>query len=231
MIAAIDARHQRTEFAVGGFPPAQHDLVSGAALGLGPVLGPARAIGRAELLRDDAFQRQLAGRLQNCVAAGFEMLDIADQAGFALGPRFQQFFQLRLSLGERQAAYIHSIGEQQIEREENEIVGLAVGKCGLQRGKIRRAVMVERDDLAVNKHIGKRASLVRNRLKLFGPVQAFSGLQRGLAVLDPQLHPVAVEFDLVAPSLPVRGTIDRRAELRRYEIRDRRDFLAFCRWG
>ncbi len=83
------------------------------------------------------------------------MLDIADQPGFAPGARFQQFSQLRLSLGERQAANIHSIGEQQIEREKNEIVGLAVGKRGLQRGKIRRAVMVERDDLAVNKHIGK----------------------------------------------------------------------------
>src|SRR5438034_1161653 len=32
VIAAIDARHQRAEFAVGGFPPSQHDLMSGAAV-------------------------------------------------------------------------------------------------------------------------------------------------------------------------------------------------------
>ncbi len=155
MIAAIDARHQRAEFAVGGFPPSEHDLMSGPAFGLGPTLASTRLIGRAELLRDDAFQRQLASRLQDGFAPGFKMLDIADQFAFALGPRFQQFLQLRLSIGERQGANIRSIREQQIEREENEIVGLAVGKCGLQRGKIRHAVMVERDDLAVNKHIGE----------------------------------------------------------------------------
>ena len=61
------------------------------------------------------------------------MLDIADQFGVALGPRLQQLLQLLLSLAERHAAKIHSIREQQIERKENEIVGLAVGKCCLQR--------------------------------------------------------------------------------------------------
>src|ERR1700730_19326241 len=91
--------------------------------------------------------------------------------------------------------------------------------------------MVERDDLAIDKQIRERASLFRDGLKFFGPVQTFSGLQRGLAVLDPQLHSVAVEFDFVAPSLPTRGAIDRPAQLRRYEIRDRADFLAFCRRG
>src|SRR5260370_346411 len=80
---------------------------------------PARAVGRGVLRRTGVSRQQLGGRLQNRVAAGFAMADIADHAGLALGPRFQQFFQLRLSLGERQAAYIHSIGEQQIEREEN----------------------------------------------------------------------------------------------------------------
>src|ERR1019366_1580542 len=57
VIAAIHARHQRAEFAVGGFPAADHDLMPGAAFGLGPVFGSTRTIGRAELLRDDTFQR------------------------------------------------------------------------------------------------------------------------------------------------------------------------------
>src|SRR6266849_9985631 len=35
----------------------------------------------------------------------------------------------------------------------------------------------------------------------------------------------------MAPSLPTGRTLDGRAELRRYEIRDRRYFLAFCRFG
>src|SRR5438034_5533865 len=91
--------------------------------------------------------------------------------------------------------------------------------------------MVERDLLAVNKHIGERTSLSRNRLEFLGPVQTLSGFKPGLAVLDPQLHPVAVEFDLMAPSLACGRTLDRHEELGRYEIRDRRDFLAFGRRG
>ena len=103
MIAAMDADQQRAEFAVGGFPAADHDLVAGAAFGLGPALGAAGAIGRVELLGDDAFERQLAGRLQDGVAAGLEMLDIADQLALALA-RLQQFLQPLLALGERQRA-------------------------------------------------------------------------------------------------------------------------------
>src|SRR5438445_8027351 len=68
MIAAMDAGHQRTEFAVGGLPAAKDDLMPGAAFGLGPALGPAGLIGPTELLRDDALQRQLAGRAQHGVA-------------------------------------------------------------------------------------------------------------------------------------------------------------------
>ena len=102
MTAAIDTRHQRAEFAVGGFPAAQHDLMAGAAFCLGPVLGTAGLIGRTEFLGDDAFQRQLACRFQDGIAARLKVLDIADQSAFALGARLQQFFQLRLALAKRQ---------------------------------------------------------------------------------------------------------------------------------
>src|SRR4051794_34100958 len=117
-------------------------------------------IGRAELLGDDAFQRELAGRPQNGIAARFEMLDIADQFAFALDPSLQQFFQLRLSLAERNTSQIYCIGEQQVKRKENQIIGLTIGKCRLQRRKVRRAVIVERNDLAVDQYVGKRASLL-----------------------------------------------------------------------
>ena len=78
MIVAIDAGHQRAEFALGGFPAAEHDLLAGANLGLGPGRRAAGMIGRIELLRDDAFERQLARRLQHLLAIALEMLDIAD---------------------------------------------------------------------------------------------------------------------------------------------------------
>src|ERR1700729_2801646 len=120
MTVAMHARHQRSEFAISGFPAPQHDLLSGAGFGLGPVFGAARTIGRAEFLRDDTFQPQLRGGLQNAIAVVLEMLDIADRSGFALWQRLQQLFQLLLALAERQRAKIHSISEQQIERKEDE---------------------------------------------------------------------------------------------------------------
>ena len=92
---------------------------------------------------------------KNGVAAGFEMLDIADQSGFALRPAPPAISSIAPFARRAAAAKIFAVGEQQIEREEDQIVGLAVGKRGLQRRKIRRAIMVERDDLAVDQRIGE----------------------------------------------------------------------------
>jgi hypothetical protein len=111
MIAAIDARHQRAEFAVGGFPSSQHDFMPGPAFRLGPILGAAGAIGCAEFLGDDTLQPQLARRLQNVIAVVLEMSDIVDQFRFAPGPRVEQLLQFRFALGERERANIHATRE------------------------------------------------------------------------------------------------------------------------
>src|SRR3984885_4349053 len=55
-IVAIEAGHQRAEFAVGGLPAAEHDFLSGARFDLGPAFGTPGAIGRAEFLGNDAFE-------------------------------------------------------------------------------------------------------------------------------------------------------------------------------
>ena len=78
LAVAVDAGDQRAECAVGRGPAADHHLVPGAALGLGPGLAPAGAIGRVEPLGDDAFQRHPAGRLQHGIAGRDEMVDVAD---------------------------------------------------------------------------------------------------------------------------------------------------------
>ena len=222
MIAAIDAGHQRAEFAVGGLPAPQHDLLSGTGFCLGPALRAARTIGRAELLGNDPLKRQFRRRLQDRVPVSLEMLDIADRFGF--GPRVQHFLQSRFALPKRQAAKIFAVRKQQVEGKEDQMIGLAVGYRRLQRGKIRRAMVVERNDLAIDEPIRQRARLFRDSGELVGPVQAFAGLEPGLAALDTQLHAVAVEFDLVAPIFSARWPIDRRAELWRDEIRHRGDF-------
>ncbi|MHC2386025.1 hypothetical protein ACVIHB_000841 [Bradyrhizobium liaoningense] len=83
--------------------------------------------------------------------------------------------------------------------------------------------MVERDDLAVDHRVGQRSRFLGNGGELAGPVETLARLQRRLAVLDPELHPVAVELDLVAPALVGRRPLHQRTELRRDEIRHLRD--------
>src|SRR5271169_3373312 len=50
MIAAVNAGHQRAEFAVGGLPSTEHNLLAGAAFGFGPAFRTTGAIKRAKLL-------------------------------------------------------------------------------------------------------------------------------------------------------------------------------------
>src|SRR5579871_142993 len=86
MIAAIDARHQRAELAVGRLPSAEHDYLSRARLGFGPALRTSAAVWRAELLGDDPFKRQFRRRFQHGIAIALKVFDIADRSGPLLDP-------------------------------------------------------------------------------------------------------------------------------------------------
>ena len=217
MSVARHAGHQRAELAGGGFPAADHDLMAGAALRLGPGVDAPGTVGRVALLGDDAFERQLAGGFQHRVAAGFEMLDIADHA-FAV-PAVQQRFQPFLAFKKRQAAQILVSGEQKIEDEEDQMIGLAVRQRGLQCREARRAVVIQRHDLAVDNGIRQFAAGFGDRRELVGPVEAFARAQNGFAILDPHLHAIAVELDLVHPVRASGRPRHRLAQLRCDEVR------------
>ena len=223
VIAAVNADQQRTKFAVGGLPAADHHLVAGAALRLGPGTAAAGAIRRIELLRHDAFERQLAGRLQNGVAAGFKMLDVADQAFLATATcGLQQSGEPLLALRQRQPAQILALRIQQIECKADQVVGVAVRQRRLQRGEIRLAVRIQRHHLGVDDRVRQRRRFFRDRAEFARPVEALACQQLGLPLLDAELHPVAVELDLMAPAFAARRPFHRGAELRRHEIRHRR---------
>ena len=89
--------------------------------------------------------------------------------------------------------------------------------------------MVERDDLAIKQHVGKRFRFAGDRLEFVGPVEALARVEHSIAVFDPQLHAVAVELDLMAPALAARRPLDHRAKLRRDEVGHGSDLLRFCR--
>ena len=118
-----------------------------------------------------------SGRLQHGVAAVLEMLDVADQLAAALAP-LQQIFSRALRSRNGKRAQILAAGEQQVEREEDQVIGLAVRQRRLQRRKIRDAVLIERDDLAVDQAdreaISLRSAMAPNFSVQSSPLRVFS---------------------------------------------------------
>ncbi len=84
---------------------------------------------------------------------GHEVVDVAD-VGRAHPATVR--LQPRLALGQRQRAQVLPPCEQQVEDEEHQ-VGLvfAVRDRRLQGGEVRRAGVVQRDDLAVDDAVGQ----------------------------------------------------------------------------
>ena len=78
VIASVYAGHQRAELACVAVPAADDHFVPRAALGLCPGIRSSRGVGSESQFRDDALQRHAASRFEDRIAAGFEMLDVAN---------------------------------------------------------------------------------------------------------------------------------------------------------
>ena len=102
----MDAGQQRAKFAVRGRPAANHDLMSRTAFCFDPIVRASRFVGRIQFFRDDAFKRHAACRFENRVAAGLEMLDVAQQFGLALPGSRKQRLEARLAFCQREGAKI-----------------------------------------------------------------------------------------------------------------------------
>ena len=226
-MSAMHADQQRAQPLALAGPAADHHLVAGPALGLDPAADAARAIGRIELLGDDAFQVHATRRFQHRVARRLEMLDILQARMLALEP-VEQLLQARLAIAQGQGAQILAVGEQQIEGKEDQLLRLPFGQGRLQRREVGRAMGIERHRLAIDHAVRQLRRLLGDRRELLRPVEALARAQPGLAVLDAQLQAIAVELDLVRPS-GLRGrALDQLAELRFDEGRHLAD-LAWLR--
>ena len=73
--------------------------------------------------------------------------------------------------------------EQQIEDEVDQVLRPPVREGRLQRREVRRAAVIERDDLAVDDRIGQARGGLGDGLELVGPVEAFARAQGGSAIL------------------------------------------------
>ncbi len=100
------------------------------------------------------------------------MLDIAQRV---VAEFSEQAFQPRFARGEGQRAQVFALRKQQVEGEENQRFGFAVRQRGLQRREVRRAIVVERADFAVDDAIGQLGGDLGDGGKLVGPVQPLAG--------------------------------------------------------
>ena len=226
-LAAMDAGEQRAQAAAFAGPAADHHLVAGAALGLGPAITAAGLVGRVQLLGDDALEVHAAGRLQHRIAAGLEMIDVAQARMLALHT-VEQRLQPRLALRKRQGALILGFEEQQVEGEEDQVFRLVVGECGLQCREIRRAMAVECNSFAVEDAIRQRLCLLGDRREFPRPVETLARAQRRLAILNAKLQPVAIELHLMGPARAAGDAFDQLGQLRFDELRHGGSLLRLC---
>src|SRR5437868_837426 len=81
------------------------------------------------------------------------------------------------------------------------------------------AFVIERNDLAVDDRVRKVASFFCEGGEFLRPVESLASPERDFTILDPHLNAIAVELDFVCPAVTSRRPFDRRAKLRRNEVR------------
>src|SRR5262249_17281782 len=91
--------------------------------------------------------------------------------------------------------------------------------------EVGRALIGERDRLAVDHAVGKLLGRLGDGREFLRPVEALAGAQDRLAILDAQLQAVAVELHLVRPAARRRRALDQLGELGLDELRHRLDLL------
>ena len=124
-----------------------------------------------------------------------------------------------LARGQRLVAGVAAAAEQGVEGEEDQVVGFPRRQRRLETREVRRAVRVQRHDLAVDDAVAETRGGLGQRGELLRPVQTLARQQRRDAGGDPQLHAIAVELDLVDPAGLGRRPLDQLAQLRRHEAR------------
>ena len=192
---------QRAEAgSVLGRPAADHHLVAAPALGLDPCGGATGAIGRVELLGDDAFQPHATGTFQNRCAPGGEMVGVAQARGMRFRHPVAPGPQPRLAVRQGQGAQVLGPVEQQVEGEVDQTVGLLLRDGGLQRREIRQGVLVQGAQLAVEHRVGPVGGVRGQFGKAVGPVQPLAGAQDRPPAAGRDLDSIAVELDLVRPA-------------------------------
>ena len=191
-----------------------HQLLAVRTFALNPVVATAGMISGIGAFRDDAFQPQFAGMLeQRRSRFGQRFAQTQRSAFWCLR---QQPRQRRLARPQRLRFEIGAVEMHEIEDIEHHAVVSAVLEIFLQQRKAGNAVGTFRYQFAVDQRgLGWQVGdSFGNGRKLFGPVEAAAREQLHLAAVEPSLDAIAVEFNLVDPVVAVRRVVDERGQTR-----------------
>jgi hypothetical protein len=92
-----------------------------------------------------------------------------------------------------------------------------------QAGEVGPPVFGHVDELAVEQHASgvEQPGLLDQRRDPRGPVLAIATEHADRGAVDPELHAISIELDLVDPAVSTRYLVDQRRQLGLYESRQR----------
>jgi hypothetical protein len=140
----------------------------------------------------------------------------------------QQRAEVLLSFFKRHRADGFAIEVEEIEQEEDQSIAVTGVRCVLDQAERGRAVGPDTAELAIEISLPgwERRNRRGDRRVFMHPVEAGAGQQADGALVQPGMHPVAVEFDFMQPVRSLRRVIDQLGELRFHPGQERRRFRA-----
>ncbi len=147
------------------------------------------------------------------------MFDIADPLARRLGDAVDIGLQPGLSVRQRQLPQVLAPFEQQVEGEIDQPARLPVRDRRLQRREVRHVIFGQGAQLSIHHRVRPYRRVGRVLGKLRRPVQPGARVELRLPSPDGDLHPIAVELDLVRPARTAGRVVDDLAELDRGEGR------------
>ena len=180
------------------------------AFGLGPAVAAARAVRRIQLLRDDPSSDSRQADRSTASPAGLEMLDKADEAFVPCLPGQHLSAAAPCARTAARRAGPSRPSNKKVECEEDQIIRSRCSDNAACRAAKSGAPLLSSATISPSMMAVREAGRPPWRWRRISSVQSrpLRVLQRGPCRLRPQLNAIAIELDLVRPSLPGGRALD-----------------------
>ncbi len=195
-VRIVEPEDEAADAAAGtaGRRPAEHDeFFAAEAFDLEPGGAPTRPIGRVGAFADDALQLEPMGLLMEAGGVAIDMSGIAE----VLAPA-GECLEHPLAAAERAAAQVPPVEVDKVECVIEKPPVFACRQSGLQIVEVRRSVLPEGDELAVEKGgLNAKGGEARGETgHARRPVMPVARNEADAALVDPDQKAVAIQLEL-----------------------------------